>query len=167
MDIQKDIACCFTGHRPVKLPWALNEDDARCIALKEELRNKIKAIYERGYRQFLCGMAIGCDMYFAEAVLELQQEYKDIKLFAVIPCGSQPEKWTLAQRKRYNSIIDRCSELTVLQVEYSSTCMQKRNEYMVDCSSILLACYDGLPGGTMKTILYADRQGLETIIIDI
>ena len=38
---------------------------------------------------------------------------------------------------------------------------------MADRSSLLLACFDGCPGGTMSTILHARRQGLKTILIDI
>ena len=45
--------------------------------------------------------------------------------------------------------------------------MQARNKYMVDSSTVLLACFDGRPGGTMNTILYARRQGVQTVIIDI
>ena len=26
--------CCFTGHRPDKLPWGTREEDPRCAALK-------------------------------------------------------------------------------------------------------------------------------------
>ena len=167
MEENREITCCFTGHRPVKLPWGTNENDPHCIALKEELFASVRAIYDCGYRRFICGMAIGCDMYFAEAVLRLKEECEDIELIAAIPCGDQPDKWNLAQRKRYNSILDRCSKVDVLQIKYSNDCMHKRNEYMVDRSSLLLSCYDGRPGGTMKTILYAERQGLKTVIIEI
>ena len=159
--------CCFTGHRPAKLPWGSREEDPRCLALKEELDSRLTGIYEAGYRRFLCGMAIGCDMYFAEAVLKLRQQHPDIYLEAVIPCGSQPDRWTVDLRQRYNRILDLCDKVTVLQIAYTPDCMQKRNRYMVDRSSLLLACFDGRPGGTMSTILHARRQGLKTILIDI
>ena len=29
--------CCFTGHRPDKLPWGEFEQDPRCVRIKEEL----------------------------------------------------------------------------------------------------------------------------------
>ena len=29
--------CCFTGHRPDKLPWGVREDDPRCTDLKARL----------------------------------------------------------------------------------------------------------------------------------
>ncbi|MBQ7895437.1 MAG: DUF1273 family protein [Oscillospiraceae bacterium] len=167
METKRDITCCFTGHRPAKLPWGQNEEHPDCLKLKTEIKANLEGIYQCGYRHFICGMAIGCDMYFAEAVLDLKEKFPDISLEAAIPCGDQPEKWTAAQRQRYNRIIDSCDKISVLQIKYSSDCMLKRNEYMVDHSSLLLAVYNGKPGGTMKTILYADRQGLKTILIEI
>ncbi len=164
---EQEITCCFTGHRPRKLPWGTREDDPRCLALKDELASRLAGIYESGYRRFLCGMAIGCDMYFAEAVLALRERHPDVELEAVIPCSTQPDKWTLPQRQRYNQILDASDRVTVLQIHYSADCMLRRNQHMADRSSLLLACFDGRPGGTMSTILYAQRQGLKTIIVDI
>jgi uncharacterized phage-like protein YoqJ len=45
--------------------------------------------------------------------------------------------------------------------------MMRRNRYMVDRSSLLLACYDGRPGGTMSTILYAERSEVKVIVVEI
>lgn len=163
----KENTCCFSGHRPVKLPWGMNESDARCIALKEELAMRLEGIYQAGYRHFICGMAIGCDMYFAEAVLALKQVHEDVTLEAAIPCQGQSARWSSAQRARYAALLECCDTVKLLQEEYTSECMMARNEYMVDSSSLLLCCYNGRPGGTMKTILYAMRSGAGTIIIDI
>ena len=159
--------CCFTGHRPMKLPWGMNEDDPRCLALKAELAARLEGLYALGFRRFLCGMAIGCDMYFAEAVLALREDHPDVRLEAVIPFGDQPGRWNERQRRRYNSLIDRADRVTVLQTVYTSDCMMRRNRWMVDRSSILLACYDGRPGGTMNTILYAERSDLRVILIEL
>ena len=159
--------CCFTGHRPMKLPWGMNEDDPRCLMLKAELAARLEGLYALGFRRFLCGMAIGCDMYFAEAVLALREDHPDVRLEAVIPFGDQPGRWNEKQRRRYNSLIDRADRVTVLQTVYTSDCMMRRNRWMVDRSSILLACYDGRPGGTMNTILYAERSGLRVIQIEL
>ena len=30
-------ACCFTGHRPGKLPWRYREEDSGCISLKRRI----------------------------------------------------------------------------------------------------------------------------------
>lgn len=165
--MDRDTTCCFTGHRPTRLPWCQNENDPRCIALKQEISSRLDGIYELGYRNFLCGMAIGCDMYFAEAVLNLRERHPDVTLQGVIPCGSQPDRWTKPQRMRYTAILDRCDSVKVLQIQYSTDCMMRRNKYMVDNSSLLLGCFAGVPGGTMNTILYAERNAVKTVLIEI
>ena len=49
---------------------------------------------------FICGMARGCDFYFAEAVLALRQERGDVTLEAAIPCPTQTDGWSGADRTR-------------------------------------------------------------------
>ena len=44
--------------------------------------------------------------------------------------------------------------------------MMRRNRYMVDNAAVLIAVYNGSPGGTRNTMLYAMRQGLEIIEIE-
>ena len=36
-------ACCFTGHRPGKLPWRYDEGDPRCLALKRRIADAVEA----------------------------------------------------------------------------------------------------------------------------
>ncbi len=43
--------------------------------------------------------------------------------------------------------------------------MKERNQYMINNSSLVIALFNGLPGGTKQTIDYARAQGLEVIII--
>lgn len=165
--MDRDITCCFSGHRPAGLPWGHDERDARCHALKLELAVRLIGICDAGYRHFICGMAQGCDLYFAEAVLALRDARPDITLEAAVPCATQADRWAASQRERYRSILDLCDQVTVLQQSYTPNCMMRRNRYMVDHSSLLLACFGGSTGGTMNTILYARRSGVNVIMIDI
>lgn len=162
-----DTTCCFTGHRPAKLPWGSSEGDPRCLSLKAEIAARLEGIYELGYRNFICGMAEGCDLYFAEAVLAMRDHLPDVTLEAAIPCDRQADKWTAAQQRRYEHIMAESDTVTFVQHRYSPGCMMRRNRYMVDRSSLLLAYFDGQTGGTMNTILYAQRSGLKVILIDL
>ena len=161
------ITCCFTGHRPVKLPWGMNEEDPRCLDLKDQLSSALEDIYASGFRHFICGMAIGCDTYFAEAVLQLKSRHPDALLEAAIPCDNQDAKWNRAQKERYTRLLECCDLITYVSHSYTPECMMHRNEYMVNQSSLLLACFNGRSSGTMSTILYAERSGIRTIILEI
>ena len=85
--------CCFTGHRPNKLPWGEDERAPRCLALKARLAELLEDCYRQGYRHFICGMAQGADMYFGEAVLALREKHPDVTLEAAIPCEEQAARW--------------------------------------------------------------------------
>ena len=153
-------SCCFTGHRPTKLPWRYNEADSRCVALKQRIRDVAELAYEQGYRHFICGMAQGCDLYFCEAVLALRELHLDITVEAAIPCPTQADAWPAAQRDRYRALVEACDFETMVSAQYTSACMQRRDRYMVDHSSLLIAAFDGSAGGTRYTVEYAMRRGL-------
>ena len=151
----KPISCCFTGHRPGKLPWRYREEDPRCLALKRRIADAIEAAYQEGYRHFLCGMALGCDLYFCEAVLALREGRPDVTVEAAVPCPTQADAWAPAQRERYKRLVEACDFETLVSAKYTPYCMQRRDRYMVDHSSLLIAAFDGTPGGTRYTMQYA------------
>ena len=163
----REITCCFTGHRPSKLPWGYREDDLRCLDLKMDIVQALVGLYQRGYRHFLCGMAEGCDLYFAESLLLLRQVHADVTLGAAIPFRGQADRWSAEQRERYHRILDGCDSVFLQQEQYAPGCMMARKRDMVNHSSLLLACYNGEAGGTRNTILYAKEQGLEIHTIPI
>lgn len=165
--MEREHTCCFTGHRPEKLPWGCDEDDPRCLSLKERIAAALEEAYAAGMRHFICGMALGADFYFCEAVLALRERYGDLTVEAAIPCEEQAAHWREADRQRYFSLVERCDFETMVQHHYDRGCMLRRNRYMVDRSAMLIAAYDGLMGGTMYTIQYAMKKGLEVNIIDI
>ena len=160
-------SCCFTGHRPAKLPWRYDESDPRCLRLKDRIRDAVEIAYEQGYRHFLCGMAQGCDLYFCEAVLALRERYPDVTVEAAIPCPTQADSWPESQRERYGRLVAACDYETMVSAVYSSSCMLRRDRYMVDHASLLIAAFDGSSGGTRYTVEYALNRGLSIVDIPI
>ena len=160
--------CCFTGHRSARLPWGDREDDPRCRALKARMARALEEAYAGGYRHFLCGMAQGADLYFCEAVLALRQARPDVTVEAAVPYPGQADRWPEKDRLRREALLDQCDLETVVQHHYTAGCMARRNRYMVDRSSLLIAVYDGEPrGGTMSTLAYAMRRGVRTVILGV
>ena len=134
--------------------------------MKETLRSEIEKAIQRGYTTFLCGMALGFDTLCAETVLDLKKKYGTIKLIAALPCKTQDIKWADRDRKRYKKILKKADGIRCIYDEYTEGCMLERNRYMVNNSSLMIALFSGLSGGTKSTIDYARSQGLEIIIIE-
>lgn len=165
--MHQDRTCCFTGHRPHRLPWKEDEWDERCQNFIRELDRQVALAYRRGYRHFISGMARGSDLLFSEAVLRLKEQHDDVVLEAAIPYAGQAERWKAAQQERYRRILAQCDLETYVQQDYTPDCMMRRNYYMVERSSLLIALFDGQPsGGTCKTLLYAIRGALDVVQLD-
>ena len=66
---------------------------------------------------------------------------------------------------RSRDILARCDYETMVQQSYTPGCMQRRNRYMVDHASLLIAVNDGARGGTRSTIEYAFKRGVNVLDI--
>lgn len=154
----------FTGYRPQKLPF-FSEDDPMCADLKSRISREIEKLYENGAVEFYSGMALGVDMWCAEAVLLLREKHPDVRLTAVIPCRGQESRWNPADQRRYHDILGKCDKVLCISESYTSDCMKKRNTALVDLCDVLVAVFDGKPGGTKQTVDLASRRGRKTIII--
>jgi uncharacterized phage-like protein YoqJ len=159
------MVCGFSGHRPHRLPWGIEESDPRCVALKIKMRQELEALIAQGADTFLCGMARGCDFYFAETVLSLQADFPGIRLVAVLPCSSQADRWPPDEQARYRRLCGACAETVRLQEAYTPDCMLRRNRWMVEHSDCLLTVYDGGAGGTAWTVQEAKRRNTPVIPI--
>ncbi len=159
--LERLTTCCFTGHRPQKLPWGAREDDPRCAALKGRMEAAIRAAHAEGYRSFFTGMALGCDTWFCEAALKLREELDGLRVLAALPCETQARSWGEADRNRYYRLLEACDRVDLLQTDYSPDCMLRRNRFMVDRSTLLIAAFNGSLGGAMHTVNYARRVGVE------
>ena len=159
------MVCAFSGHRPHRLPWGTNEADPRCLALKEKLRQEIEVLIAGGVDVFACGMAQGCDLYFAEAVLDLRRTHPEIALWAALPCRSQADRWTEAEQDRHRRLCSESDRVVLVQEHYTADCMHRRNRWLLDQADCLLTVYDGGPGGTAWTVAEARRRGFTLVSV--
>ncbi|MCI8526371.1 MAG: DUF1273 domain-containing protein [Oscillospiraceae bacterium] len=155
--------CGFSGHRPHRLPWGGDEDSPGCRALKARMAQALSQLHREGADVFLCGMARGCDLYFAEAVLDLRRSAPEVELWAVLPCPSQADRWPAAERRRYRLLCRACRQVVMLQEAYTPGCMLRRNAWILDHADCLLTVYDGGSGGTAWTVREAARRGLTVV----
>lgn len=165
VQIDKEKTACLTGHRPKSLPWGYDESQESCVRFKEELEKIFNGEIEYGVNTFLTGMAEGFDMIGAEILLEIRKN-RNIKVIAVVPCIGQESKWKTEQQRRYKQILKKCDEVITLSEFYTPTCMNERNRFIVDHSSICVACWNGKASGTGNTVRYAKQNGNMVKIIN-
>lgn len=144
----------FTGHRVLR-------NDFNVDNLKEVINN----LLIKGFRTFLVGMAMGFDLKCAEVLLEKKREF-NIDVIACIPCKNQDKFFKNEEKERYQEYLKKADKIVCFSDEYTNGCMQIRNRYMVDNSSVLVAYLKYFKGGALYTVNYAKKQNKEIIYID-
>ena len=106
--------------------------------------------------------------------------YKGISIFTVelaIPFEYQYVKWSKEQQERHFEHISKADIVTYVdtilqynkylpQKTYSPQKLQLRNIYMVDNADVVIAVWNGTPGGTKNCIDYAQKTGKEIIVVN-
>jgi uncharacterized phage-like protein YoqJ len=116
---------------------------------------------ESGHVDFISGMALGADILFAEAVLEVKKMDLPVRLIAAVPFAGQERNWPAKSQARFRGVLSRADHVEIVSSgAYSPKKMQIRNVWMVDRSMVVLAIWDGAKhGGTWNCIQYALQQG--------
>jgi|SRR5690606_11597477 len=143
------IIVAATGHRPNKLG---GYDYRRAEERRRIARGALTLL---GATEAISGMALGWDVDFAQAAIDL-----GIPVHAAVPFEGQECRWPSSSQQAWRSILAKCASVTVVSPGgYSASAMQVRNEWMVDRAPYVLALWDGSPGGTGNCVKYARQQG--------
>ena len=144
---------CFTGHRPEKLKQPES-------VIVKALETAIKEAIADGKNVFISRMARGVDIWAAEIVLRLRNEGQNLKLICASPYDGFERGWSHDWQQRYNAVLRSADLVRFIGPGYSRACFQIRNEWMVDHSALVIAVFNGQPGGTKNTIDYARQKGI-------
>lgn len=151
MEVQHEVMA-ITGHRPQSL-----DND---YTYGSELWRGLRAAYEElfiGFKvdRLLTGCALGVDTVAAEVAAA-----NGIPYTACIPFDGQQNKWPRAAKQRYERLLSRADDMIIVSPGgYAAWKLHKRNEFMVDNSSILLATWNGKPkGGTYACVQYGMKK---------
>ena len=162
--MKKEIKFCeaataaFTGHR-----WY---DSSRKHSVRKRIEECVREAYRNGITNFISGMAIGFDLLAAEVVLSLRHECPAITLTAVLPFREQASRFNELNKCRYYKCLSQADDIVILSNDYTAKCYLERDRFMVEHSSLLIACYDGRNrGGTFWTVNFAARTGKNVINI--
>lgn len=157
MDIFKDNACFFTGHRKIPrsvFPLLANLLEKTCTLL----------ITKYGITDFITGGALGFDTLAAQTILRLKKTY-NVRLHLFIPCIDQTKWWSPQDIEIWNSINNAADSVRYISnYKYTHGCMQQRNRAMVDSATFFLAYCTQPSGGTYYTLKYAKSKNRAGIV---
>ncbi len=143
-----------TGHRPQKLGGFGTEVHVKLRKLAR------KVISHYGPGMVITGMALGWDMAVAQACVDL-----GVPFTAAIPFKGQESKWLNESQVLYQELLKHAAAIVVVSPGgYSADAMYRRNEWIVDHSTILAALWDGQPnGGTYNCLQYAKTRNIQVV----
>lgn len=166
----KERTVAFTGHREIKQPppdlfsdkIELSEGDY-LDSLRHKLETTLEGLYKEGYRVFINGVAMGFDLFAAQSVVELRRRHGDVELVAAVPYPQQAERFPKSDKELYDQIIRESDRVVDILPSYTPECYHKRNDFMVDNCSVLVAFYNGEKGGTHYTVNRAISEKIRVI----
>lgn len=148
----------FTGHRPTKIGGYIVPNPTYDYIYEKTKRILSELKPTKAY----CGMALGFDQLAASVCIEL-----GIPFIAAIPHDNQEKIWPQKSQQKYHELLQKAEEkIIVCPGSYSAKKMQVRNEFMVDNSDIIVACWNGSEGGTYNCVQYAKSQEKKIIQIN-
>ena len=146
-----------TGHRPSYFPCGYDENNKWSNDIKQSIADNLLK-YKAS--KVLSGMALGFDMWLAEAAIQLQ-----IPVEALLPFHGQEKRWPKQSQERYNNILAQCSNVEYINEAYSNAAFFARDDSLINRADLMLALYDQTvqSGGTYYTYHKALTIGKEVI----
>lgn len=74
-----------------------------------------------------------------------------------VPFPKFEARWTAAQQQEYRDLLQQADLVRCISKAYYCGAYQRRNEWMVDHASRVIAVFNGEPGGMRNTIEYAKK----------
>jgi hypothetical protein len=140
-----------TGHRPQHLhptvrPWVQVELERLAVKLRDGVS----------------GMALGCDLWWADAVVRA-----GLRLAAHVPFPQQPAKWRPEDQAEWWRLLGHAVQTVTYGSSYDVRLLHARNRGMVDGSDQVVAVWVyGKKGGTHAALEYAVQRGRRPIWVD-
>lgn len=170
----------FTGHRANKLggySWNTEKNIEIINLIRSSIITLLQNLKDDEKLEVITGGALGIDQMAFEVANELKEKGFNIETTLCVPFRKQYIKWNKEDIRRYKHHIGLADKIVYVDElkEYnpSRECIgdykiwkfQKRNEYMVDHSDLVMAYWDGSEGGTKNCIKYAISSDVKVINI--
>ncbi|KOR13649.1 hypothetical protein AMC75_01880 [Staphylococcus carnosus] len=132
-----------TGYKSYELN-IFKENAPEIKYLKAFIENKLKSLIEEGLEWVLIQGQLGIEMWTAEVVISLNEEYPDLKLGVIAPFENHIERWNEQNQIQYQKIIEKADFTeSVHHAPYEGPFQFKQtDQFMLDHTDMTVLLYD-------------------------
>ncbi len=143
----------ISGYKPFEL-GIFKKDHPSAEYIRAAFRKELQGMAESGLEWVLISGQLGAELWAAEAVFELQENFPDLKLAVITPFLNQEEKWNEANKEWYESILIGAEYVdSITKKNYESPLQFRlKNQFFIEKSDLLLLLYDPEKEGSPKFI---------------
>ncbi|RLQ95146.1 DUF1273 domain-containing protein [Falsibacillus albus] len=143
-----------TGYKPFEMGIFKNDDPSVRI-IKKALKKALLQKEDEGLEWVLISGQLGVELWSAEVVYELQEEFPQLKLAVLTPFLDQESKWNEQNKEYYEFVISQADFYDSISKQPYQNPQQFRNKdrIFLHKSDELLILYDSEQEGSPKYIL--------------
>ncbi len=154
---------CITGYKSFEL-GIFKQDDKAVYYIKRALEKEIVSLVDEGLEWVLISGQLGVELWGAEVVLELQEDYPNLKLAVLTPFISQEENWNDQNKEYYELILSQADFVETISKDPYKNPQQFRNknQLFLQKSQSLVILYDEEKEGSPKYFYDEAKKKKET-----
>ncbi|MFY4776032.1 DUF1273 domain-containing protein [Metabacillus sp. RGM 3146] len=131
--------------------------------IKKALRKRLQQMLEEGLEWVVISGQLGVELWAAEEVFSLQEEYPELKLAVLTPFLNQESNWNEANKEIYEGILAQADFVDAISKrEYEKPWQfRMKNQFLVQKTDGLLLVYDEENPGSPKFLLETAKSRKE------
>ncbi|WP_409293358.1 DUF1273 domain-containing protein [Peribacillus sp. SCS-37] len=161
----------ITGYKGFEL-GIFKKDHQGVPYIKKAIASRLIPLIEDGLEWVLISGQLGTELWAAETVFALQQEYPQLKLAVLTPYLQQEENWNDSNKEYYEEILAGADFVdSISKKKYESPQqLRTKNQFLIQKSDALVVFYDEERDGSPKFIFreaknYAEKANYPVIQI--
>ncbi|MFI3249520.1 MAG: SLOG family protein [Eubacteriales bacterium] len=152
--LNKNAKCCITGYNSNKLPYGEDRTNPDCTAMLDRLKQAIIEQLDKGVYQFYIGMDCGVELWSAEILLSLKDNYPPLEIYPILSSEELANEWSDDSHSLfYDTVMPNCEDEFRISNHHTDDCVSRRNKWLAEKCNLFLAVYDGQENTSVGEIL--------------
>ncbi|WP_449538370.1 DUF1273 domain-containing protein [Ferdinandcohnia sp. Marseille-Q9671] len=141
----------ITGYKPFEL-GIFGQDHPGIGYIKLALKKHLIPLLEDGLEWVIISGQLGVELWGAEVIFELQEDYPNVRLAVITPFLQQEENWNETNKEYYEMILSQADYVnSITNRKYDNPSQFRlKNAFFLDKSDALLILYDEEKDGSPR-----------------